>query len=180
MSATCPNCQTPLRPAARFCAKCGAAINAPPVPPPLTTNPVMAPPSGLYNQPTYPPVSFPASPAPAKGTIQMASGSHPTVVAILLSILPGAGQLYNKQYAKGLLMTPVACILFFCVGVPLYSQFLRMAGGPKAITFQQAVGGLIMLLFAFVVGLIALAAVDAGRIASRLNRGEAVGKWRWF
>ena len=180
---------------------------APPFPPPPGTGPigqpgapgVAAPPFGTYSAPPYDPVG-PAGPAgytaqaapvhcascgalspagtatcvrcgsplpqPAAiapgypyayptttpGCIQKAPGSHSPVIAVLLSVFccSVAGQFYNGQFLKGIIM-------------------LVAAVGLAVVT-----GGLTALLTW------PLFAVDAGMVASRLNRGEPVSEWQFF
>jgi len=85
------------------------------------------------------------------GLIQKYPGSHPPGVAVLLSfLLVGAGQMYNGQVAKGilLLLTAIACAV--------------------------ATGGLSVFLT------YPLALIDAAAVAGKLNRGEGVHEWQWF
>jgi TM2 domain-containing membrane protein YozV len=83
--------------------------------------------------------------------IQMAPGKHSPAMAIICSLLlTGMGQMVNKQTNKGIV------ILISCIVAGL-------------ATF--GIGGFVIAV---------LAAIDAGIIAGRLNRGEAVGQWQWF
>jgi len=74
------------------------------------------------------------------------------VIAVLLSVFccSVAGQFYNGQFLKGIIM-------------------LVAAVGLAVVT-----GGLTALLTW------PLFAVDAGMVASRLNRGEPVSEWQFF
>ena len=84
--------------------------------------------------------------------ISLPPGSHSPGVAVLLGILCCAfgGQLYNQQYLKAVVM------------------------GLIAITVGAITGG-VSAVITWPVFLI-----DAGMIAGKLNRGEAVGKWEFF
>ncbi len=84
--------------------------------------------------------------------IRVVPGTHSVVVAVILTLLclVGAGQMYNKQVIKGVVVLMSAIAL-------------------AVIT----VGFSIIFTFP-------LAAIDAGMIASRLNKGEVVGEWQWF
>jgi hypothetical protein len=89
---------------------------------------------------------------PYGGTITVQPGSHSVVCAVLLSLLCicCAGQFYNRQFAKGLVLTLAAIV---CGVITL--------GWSMLITWP-------------------LFLADAGCVAARLNRGEPVGQWQFF
>jgi hypothetical protein len=83
--------------------------------------------------------------------VRLTPRTHPPAMAVILSLwLPGLGQFYNRQASKAV------AILMLTLSICLLAD-IRI--------------GLIML---------PLAAIDAGLIAARLNRGEPVREWEWF
>lgn len=181
----CPRCHTPAQLQAAFCAQCGHVYRTKfaedrtqivTQDPPTQVIPVASPPPGQAlapMQPPYPPAGqFPAQhlqppyqqPYPPQyqqppyyaplrpDVLQVPPGTHSPVWAVLLSLLclVVGGQLYNRQYVKAVVILAVALI-----------------GG--AVT-----GGAFTLLTWIV------CPIDAGCIASRLNRGEPVGQWQFF
>lgn len=114
---------------------------------------------GVFNLPQvqtvvhYQPVqSYYVSPVPRRGIIQKAPGTHSVAGAILLSVFCflGFGQIYNGQAIKGVVILLSAMVL----------AVITM-GFSILVTYP-------------------LAAIDAGLIAARLNRGEAITEWQWF
>jgi TM2 domain-containing membrane protein YozV len=99
-----------------------------------------------------PPNYAPAPPYVPPGTVWKAPGTHSVLLAVLLSLccIVGAGQLVNGQVAKGLVLFCAALV----IGV--------LTGGVGTLVFW------------------ALAVVDAGLVAQKLNRGWPVGQWDWF
>jgi TM2 domain-containing membrane protein YozV len=115
------------------------------------------PPPGSYpqmQQPMYPPAYPPQmyQPPYMPGGIWVTPGSHSPALAVILSLLVfcGLGQIYNKQAAKGLTILGVSVLL------------------------ALVTCGLSILIT------IPLAAIDAGMIGGRLNRGEVIGPWQFF
>lgn len=94
-----------------------------------------------------------ASPVPAP-SVPPRTGTGSSTTALLLSLLcvPGSGQLYNGQVAKGILAL-VAC----------------------AIALTRDWGG-----FCVVVVLYGVLAVDAYRIGVKRQKGQAVSDWEFF
>ena len=85
--------------------------------------------------------------------IQIPAGRHKVWLATLWAFLiMGAGQLYNRQYVKGL----------FC----LFLGGITMSIGHWALV--------VWLITAFG------SLVDARVIAQKLNAGKPVGKWEFF
>ncbi len=157
----CPQCKTGAALDAQFCASCGhqyrtqfippdqtQAFNLPPGAPPASVQPPAQP--GPY-PPVQPPYAPPYHPYPAysSGWISVPAGTHSVATAVMLSLccVVCFGQFYNRQYAKGLILLLVAVVL----GV--------LTGGISAlITWPISV-------------------IDAGLIASKLNRGQPVREW---
>jgi len=108
--------------------------------------PQPGPQPGPYGQ--YPPQPQ----LPASNIIQVLPGSHSVPTALLLSLLciTGAGQMFNKQVLKGLVILIVALI---AAGI---------TGGVSILVIYPA------------------AAVDAYMIASKLNRGQPVKSFEFF
>ena len=79
-----------------------------------------------------------------------------TMAAQLSVVLPGAGQMYNAQLAKGV----VLLILFL-------------------LTLALAV---VIKLIAIIAGCLLwlVSIVDAAIVAGRIIEGEAMGPWRWY
>ncbi len=93
----CPNCGAGLRPGAPRCVKCGS-IAADPVAPAGAPSAAGAQPQVVYVAPRAEP-------------------RNPAVAAVLSLVVPGLGQLYNGQLAKGIVFFVVACPLWFlCIG----------------------------------------------------------------
>ncbi|QSQ19572.1 serine/threonine protein kinase [Pyxidicoccus parkwayensis] len=88
-----------------------------------------------------------------KGAISPTPGASPILAALAsLFCVPGVGQLYNEQIAKGLSLMAVWFTLLFAVPM----------GGCLALTMN--------LLFA----------IDGYRIAAKRKRGQYVGAWEFF
>jgi TM2 domain-containing membrane protein YozV len=112
-----------------------------------------------FNRPPMQPVVYHApvqiyypNQVPARGLIQTPPGTHSVAIAILLSLFCflGFGQIYNRQAIKGVVILLSAMVL---------------------AVFTMGVSILVTY---------PLAAIDAGLIAARLNRGEAITEWQWF
>jgi hypothetical protein len=138
----CPQCKQPAALDLQTCLRCGHLYRTQFVPPTQQTQMFVPPPI----QP-YPPVFN----AGQRG-ISVPPGSHSPVIAVLLSLLLliCAGQFYNRQYAKGLVIL----------------------GGSIVIVVLTAGLALIIVW--------PVALFDAGMIASRLNRGEVITEWQFF
>jgi hypothetical protein len=91
-----------------------------------------------------------ASVEQAARKVQVPPSSHPPVLAVLLSLMPGLGQIYNRQLSKAMAILSIALLLA-----------LKTDWRASLVVLP-------------------LAAIDAGMIAARLNRGEMVGEWEWF
>ena len=112
----------------------------------------------LFNLPQIQPVVYNPtvqpyfSQVPARNIIQKPPGTHSVAVAILLSLFCflGFGQIYNRQAIKGVVILLSAMVL---------------------AVFTMGISILITY---------PLAAIDAGLIAGRLNRGEVITEWQWF
>ena len=96
--------------------------------------------------------TYPALPYARPGYIQVVPGTHSPVVAVLLSLfcIMGLGQMYNRQVGKGFVVLGVSVVLA-----------LLTVGFSVIVTYP-------------------LAAIDAGLIGGRLNRGEPITEWQWF
>lgn len=91
----------------------------------------------------------------------MPPGTHSAAAAVILSFLiPGGGQLLNRQYGKG----AVILAFTFFGGIVIFIAAILTLGL-----------ALLLLPVLWVAQLI-----DAAIIAGRLNRGEPVGLWQWF
>ncbi len=101
----------------------------------------------------------PTLPTTRGKTIQVAPGTHSVVAAVLLAVfigcIPGLGQMYNKQVGKGV-------VIFL----------LEMVLGVTTLIIWP-----LLLLFGPIHLIIIL---DAGIVASRLDRGEAISPWQCF
>ena len=123
----CEYCQSPLPAEAKHCPGCGAAV------PPQQAQPV----------PQAQPQPQPQPQAPVQ---QKSAG----LAQILSCLIPGLGQIYNGQVAKGIV--------------------LIIAN----ITISSATFGITALIF------LIIAIVDAGKIANKINAGQQVGDWEFF
>lgn len=96
--------------------------------------------------------------------IQLPPGKQKPWLAILLSFLVvGGGQLYNRQFLKGLLLLVAFMGGWFCTFILAYGDSQAFAWWGfffKAVPFWLA--------------------FDAYRIAARLREGEPVRTWQWF
>lgn len=150
----CPRCQTPAAVDAQFCSRCGHGYRTQfqqdqtvlGAPQPPYQAPYQPPPP-----PGYPYGQQPPSYGPRPDFIQVAPGTHSSVTAMLMTLLiVGAGQWYNKQIIKGVVLLVVSMALLVITGC----------------------------LAVFVIYPVAM--IDAYQVGARLNRGEPVGQWQWF
>lgn len=112
------------------------------------------------------------------------------VLAVLLSVIPGVGQIYNEQVAKGLLIMAVffALVMLFLWGgvavsgafglgyspVPYY-QWWPFGPGPFVGHPSFALPRYRSLALVFLILLVYCYAIfDAATVASRTNRGESI------
>jgi len=98
-----------------------------------------------------------------RGEGQFLLDHHDVSVALLAATLfPGGGQLYNGQRGKAVLLLGLFVVLLVAFAVdPLRPGLIPVAG---SVCFVDWVVGM----------------VDAGLVAGRLIRREAVAPWRWF
>jgi len=104
-----------------------------------------------------------------------------------LSLIPGLGQLYNRQPRKAItFLGAVSGLFFVSVNVPALTDALlawwRPRGGP-AVVLSLAVQIFSVFLFTgFFLGALALwyAALHDARLVARLRRGERVREGRWW
>lgn len=138
----CPQCQTPTALNTPSCAKCGRQYRT-------------------QFAPTAPTIMV--APANTRGT-------QDATAAILLSLfIPGAGQLYNRQYVKAALVFFSAPGLFF-LPILIGSQLARLNLDP-IWSFLALLVPLCWLMIPVVwIGQV----IDAALIAGRINRGEPV------
>ena len=78
---------------------------------------------------------------------------NPGIAALLSFFVVGAGQMYNKQIAKGIIALLACMLLYFILGVFAW----------------------ILTIPAWIVCII-----DANKIAEKINQGIPVGDWDWF
>ena len=76
--------------------------------------PPVAPGAGMG---VYPPGAPPGYPPPGYGAMP---GEKSPAIALLLSIVTGLGQLYNKETTKGLVFLAVGALLFILTVVTVY------------------------------------------------------------
>lgn len=108
-AAACPACGRPARPGDSFCIHCGAAVGAAPAP-------------------ARTPASAETPPPAEAGPARRRAG----VAAFLSANLPGLGQVYNGQVARGLVsMALAAALLVIGIGLP----FRALADGPDRWRF---------------------------------------------
>lgn len=157
----CPECEYMMTAADKDCPRCrsrreGGALA--PLPLPVHIGPARDTPDpapvALQPSPPYPPAPYPPYQPPypyRPDVIQMPPGTHSVAAAVILALLfNGAGQMINRQVAKGVVLLLSAIVL-----------------------------GVVTLGVAWLV-ITVLALVDAVCVANRLNRGEPVGPWQWF
>src|SRR5712664_3209145 len=96
----CSSCGNQVAETAAFCPSCGAPVQraASQGPSPVTS-------------PAAPSIAPPAGYAPYPGYAPMAGEKSP-ILAALLSIITGLGQLYNRETSKGIIFLLVGIILF--------------------------------------------------------------------
>jgi serine/threonine protein kinase/TM2 domain-containing membrane protein YozV len=105
-------------------------------------------------QPTPKPV-YRRTKGQGQGTI--VGAKDPTVAGLLSFFIPGTGQIYNGQIAKGCLILCLSYLSYFLAAI-----------------HQED----ILILPFGIIWIINL--IDAVRIAQKLQRGQSVGKWEWF
>lgn len=144
----CPRCDAQAAATAPSCPQCAHAYPVNTVPPQDSEH------SRISEAPPLPHLNYQQHPellVAEPGMIQVRQGTHRVGTAILINLLlTGAGQMYNKQVAKGF------ALLLAAVGISIITN---------------GIGGIGVLIFCM---------VDAGKVGARLNRGEAVGKWQFF
>lgn len=102
-------------------------------------------------------------PRVAPPPVSVIAEHHDIQLAALVALtLPGAGQLYNGQTGKGLIVMVLSLI-----GLALFATRLHYA------LSDARVWGMCLMLWM-------LEIVDAGVIAARLVRRERVQRWQWF
>ena len=104
----CASCGTQVADNVQFCPACGAPILK--AGQPAAVAPPVAPGAGMG---VYPPGAPPGYPPPGYGAMP---GEKSPAIALLLSIVTGLGQLYNKETTKGLVFLAVGALLFITVG----------------------------------------------------------------
>jgi hypothetical protein len=105
--------------------------------------------------------------------------SHPSSLAVVLSLIfPGAGQAYNMQMWKSLIILLAGMIWAFILYTTAdYVPASIMSNTDGAMRNLVIIGLLkTWITFAF----ISLSLVDAGVIAARINAGKAIDEWSWF
>lgn len=100
-------------------------------------------------------------------------------LAAMLSIIPGLGQCYNRQFVKG-----ICCTIFFISFISVFYQFFNigfwglftLGTVPKLDDSRVllAQGIISVLLIAFALTLYIVNIIDAYRTAERFNRGEEI------
>lgn len=126
-----------------------------------------------------------SDPASAGDVMPVGRRRNPTTAAAL-SVLPGAGQLYNGQRRKAatflltVLLTLGPAVLLIVSGEHLGTALLN--DKRFALFLLLAFGSIMVFLALFLVGLAfwASAVVDARRSALELNRGDSVAAGRWW
>jgi hypothetical protein len=119
-------------------------------------------------------------------SVVAAARSRDWRVAVALSIVPGAGQLYNGQprkavfYALATLFTIGPAVLLITFGERIGSALLQQQS--FATFLLLALGSVLVFLLAFILGLYfwASAVVDARYSARELNDGVPGASNRWW
>ena len=151
---TCPNCGTMNPQSAQFCSACGTAIQAQ-VGPPRVQQPVVVDyDSSVANpstaQPIYPPAGQAAPNAPQVTIINQQGGApafptyfpgaadkNPGVALVLSLFFVGAGQLYNGEIGKGVLMF-FGCIMLWAAMLGWIINIWSMVDAYKVAQRKQA------------------------------------------
>lgn len=100
-------------------------------------------------------------------------------LAAMLSIIPGLGQCYNRQFVKGICCTIFSSALFLCsisfFNIGFWGLF-TLGTVPKLDDSRVllAQGIISVLLIAFALTLYIVNIIDAYRTAERFNRGEEI------
>ncbi len=168
----CPKCQTSAVLDAQFCQSCGHKFRTqftppdqtqvfnspqqpPPPPQPPAQQPYIPPPPHMPQQPYIPQQPFQQPQygygygQVPPGWISVPPGTHSVFAAVALNLccVVSFGQFYNRQYAKGVVWLLIVVVLAFFT-----------LGFSSLLTYP-------------------LGAIDAGLIAAKLNRGQAVRDW---
>lgn len=139
----CQYCNNPIPPGVRNCPSCGATVQ--PQPQQFQQAPPyqMQQPRQPYQQPYQ---QQPFQPQPGQPYEQKSAA----LAMILSCLIPGLGQIYNGQIAKGVVIILANILLAF-------------------VTFGFS--GIIILIVAI---------IDAGNIAGKINSGRKVDDWEFF
>ena len=197
----CPGCSAMVAASATYCGYCGfhlagqaspdsptASVYRPAPPPHVFGNPYTPAPGygpmtvpgdsptsarEAASRPTYVspnslpygiPLLYPPVVQAPPGMIQKFPGTHSVVGATVASLLlMSGGQFVNAQYGKGALL--------------LLAPFITAIVLGNVLTNSTVAFGL-FLLAGFTINIASV--VDAYKIAVRINKGEAVGKWQCF
>ncbi|MEI6512579.1 MAG: hypothetical protein WCO51_04810 [bacterium] len=114
--------------------------------------------------------------------VQVPIGAHSPIIAVVLSILlSGLGQVYNRQILKGVvffLVNLCLCCGGFIISMGLiFSTVSSSTSGGANMGFGSAIQ---MCTNAICFVIYVVNVIDAGMIAARLQRGEAITDWQMF
>lgn len=107
-AALCPRCKAEVTEDAQFCKQCGYALKAPAGAGAEEANAAQA--DHLISRPFQRPVSTGLSAAVQPQVIVIQSEKSPGIAALLSFLIPGAGQIYNGELGKGILLFILAVI----------------------------------------------------------------------
>lgn len=88
----------------------------------------------------------------------------PWLAALFSFLLPGGGQLYNRQFIKGALII---------LGYGTVSSVL-------GVLIVFTLGLALFLAPVLLLPITVVSMIDGYKVAARLQRGEAVRQWQWF
>jgi TM2 domain-containing membrane protein YozV len=141
----CPRCQAPVADEVVFCPNCGENVRSP--------QQAFCPSCGVQNN-AWNHVCVSCGRALSGYT---ASG-HQVWLAVLLSFFfTGAGQIYNRQVTKG-----VVLLIVTFVALPI-------------VTFLSCGTGAVLYAPLWIVGII-----DAALVGQKIANGRQVAEWEWF
>jgi arabinogalactan oligomer/maltooligosaccharide transport system permease protein len=109
-------------------------------------------------------------------TLSHGQHTHNPGLAMLLSLIPGLGQLYNRRYIKGILLLIFGCSLIIALSVPLFNGItglISLGDNPDSDDSRSMlVQGILSVILAIIfLGMYAINLSDAYKDAKKRQEG---------